>query len=566
VTLGAAIACRGLTKDFASPREHARPTPAAPSVTIGTRLRWVVLALVPTSLMLSVTTHLTADIASMPLLWVIPLALYLLTFVLAFARWQLLPHGAVARAMPLFVLVLVLLLVSEATEPVWLVMLIHLLTFFVAALVCHGELARSRPPASHLTEFYLWLSVGGVLGGLLTTLVAPLVFRSVAEYPLALVAACLLRPAPAPAVPEESPAISTHRPFSRIAPAWLDVLLPAALALLTLVLVLASNAAGLAGPSGTAVAFGLPLLISYLFLFRSARFGLGIAALLFAAQFHLGVHGQVLHAERSFFGIHRVTLDQTGEFVQLVHGNTVHGMERLANPTKEPNLPEPLTYYHRSGPIGQIFALPRLVKLRPPVAVVGLGTGSLASYVAQGQQADFYEIDPVVRRIAEDERFFTFLKKCVGEYRIIVGDARLRLADSTDGQYGLIVLDAFSSDAVPLHLMTREALDLYLDKLAAGGVIACNVSSRYLELRPVLGDLAGERGLACLACADLDVTVQESQRGKSPSIWVVLARRTEDLEPLMRDGKWEQLSGRPGVTPWTDDYANTLSALKWEQE
>jgi spermidine synthase len=526
------------------------------AVTNTTRLRWVALAAVPASLLLSVTHHLTADIAAMPLLWVIPLALYLGSFVLVFARRQLVPPAAAARTMPLVVIALVLLLVSEATHPVWLVMLVHLATFAVICVVCHGELARTRPPPASLTEFYLWLSVGGVLGGLATALIAPLVFRSLAEYPLALVAACLLRPAPPPKQPQPAKGVAT-KSGSSLSPARLDVLVPLGLGVATLALVTAADYRGLSGPAGLAVALGGPLVACYLCLFRPVRFGLAIGALLLAAQFRTGVHGQVLHAERSFFGIHRVTRDATGRSVQLVHGSTVHGVQRERQS-------EPLTYYHRRGPIGQVFELPQLARERPPVAVVGLGAGSLASYVSTGQSIDFYEIDPVVVRIAEDPRFFTYLQDCPGQRRTIVGDARLKLAESASGRYGLVVIDAFSSDAVPLHLMTREALALYLDKLAPGGVIACNVSSRYVELRPVLADLARDRTLVCLSRADLDVSAVDSAAGKSPSIWVILARREEDIAPLADDWQWERLPGRPTAAVWTDDYANVLSALKWE--
>ena len=552
------------------------PPPASSSgVTTCDRVLWVALAALPSSLLLSVTLYLTSDIASVPLLWMIPLALYLLTFILAFARRRVLSHEAAARIMPLFVIAWTLLIVSEATHPVWLVMLVHLATFFVAALICHGELARRRPPASRLTEFYLWIAVGGALGGLLSALAAPFLFRSVAEYPLALVAACLFRPGPAGAPAGKSRPSNAHTFLPRVLPAHLDVLWPLALGLVTFVLVGASRRAHLADPLGMAVAFGLPLVVCYSFQVRPVRFALGIAALLCAAQFRASVHGQVLHAERSFFGIHRVTLDPTGQFVQLVHGSTVHGMERLvgrgtdSSPAAAPHSagdqrPEPLAYYHRSGPIGQVFALPRLREARPPVAVVGLGAGSLAAYAQSGQEIDFYEIDPVVQRIAEDGRHFTFLRQCPAKYRVILGDGRLNLARSPDSRYGLIVLDAFSSDAVPLHLVTREAIAVYLDKLAAGGAIALNVSSRYLELRPVLADLARERGLVGLARADAHVAAEERRQGKAPSIWVVLARRTEDLRPLAHDPRWERLSGRPHAVVWTDDYANILSVLKWE--
>jgi hypothetical protein len=339
--------------------------------------------------------------------------------------------------------------------------------------------------------------------------------------------------------------------------------LPGALLVLAATLVFVSNRAGLSGPLAAATAFGLPLLICYLLLLRPVRFALGIAALLFVAQFQTGVYGDVLLAERSFFGIHLVTIDPTGRFVQLVHGNTLHGMQRRQESSAAAE-PEPLTYFHRAGPVGQVFALPNPSRSHPPVAVVGLGAGSLAAYAAPGQPIDFYEIDPVVVRIAQDRKYFSFLPRSRGRCRIVLGDARLKLAQAPDGHYGLIVLDGFSSDAVPLHLITREAFAMYRRKLAAGGVIACNASSRYLELRPVLANLAGDGNMACLSRADLSISAGDVREGKSPSIWVVMARSLDDLQPLAGDVRWQPPAVPPGAAVWTDDHANVLSALKWE--
>ena len=572
---------------------HASPGTDRLPITFRRRLHWLALASVPSSLLLSVTLHITTDIAAIPLLWVVPLAIYLATFILAFAHRQLLPAWLAARIMPLAVLALLLVLVSEATQPAWLLMLVHLAAFFNVSLVCHAELARLRPPAEHLTEFYLCMSLGGILGGLFSALVAPLVFWTIAEYPLAIVLACLLRPAPIAGVAAEpddrksrrkkKDKVATEPSLARqattgggISPWLLDLLLPAALGLVAGALIWVSEyqlkSFDLLNYERLAIAFAAPAIVCYLFLYRPLRFALGIAALLLASQLRPSVQGQILHTERSFFGVHRVAVDPSGKYMQLVHGSTVHGKQRLADSPKigssegAPALgpAEPLNYYHRRGPAGDLFALPKVSQQRLPVAVVGLGTGSLAAYIQSGQSLDYYEIDPVVKRIAEDGRYFSFLRECRGNYRILLGDARLKIRTAADGQYGLIVVDAFSSDAVPLHLITREALEGYMQKVAPGGCVAFHVSNRYLDLSPVLASLARDRGLACLERADIFGNYAD---GYDPSIWVAVARREADLEGLprpradsSRGASWTPVTPAAGPV-WTDERANLLSAL-----
>lgn len=567
------------------------------TITPVTRLRWLALAFVPSSLMLSVTLHITTDIAAVPLLWVVPLAIYLATFILAFAQRQLVPAWAAARIMPLLVLALVIVLVSEATHPVWLLMLVHLSAFFIVSLVCHSELARLRPPIERLTEFYLYLSLGGILGGLFSALVAPLVFSTIVEYPLVLVLACLLRPPPSvkpadaqvrqvrrkkkdKAAIADSLKADCGEPSSgwRLALWQLDLLLPFALGVATAALVWLGEFLGkrydLLHFETLAIAFALPAFACYLFLYRPVRFALGIAAMLLAGLLRPSIHGQVLHVERSFFGVHRVAVDPTGKFMQLVHGSTVHGKQRLADvpaggssraaPTPGPA--DPLNYYHRHGPAGDLFALPQVEKERLPVAVVGLGTGSLSAYIQPGQSLDYYEIDPVVKRIAEDRRYFSFLRECRGQYRILLGDARLKIRTADDGRYGLIVVDAFSSDAVPIHLITREAMEVYVRKLADRGCLAFHVSNRYLDLSPVLANLARDRNLACLVRTDI---FGDHVEGQDSSIWVALARREAHLAALHRPDV-EVSPGRtwtvatPAKGPvWTDQRANLFSAWNW---
>jgi SAM-dependent methyltransferase len=540
------------------------------------RCRWVVLAFVPSSLMLSVTTYLTTDIAAVPLLWIIPLALYLLSFVLVFARKPLVPWVMAIRVLPMAMVILAVALLAEATEPIWLLLPLHLTAFFLTALVCHGELARRRPGVEHLTEYYLWLGLGGVLGGLFNVIVAPLIFPTIIEYPLVLVLACFLRPslrkAQAP-LREKSPA--KDDPYGPEAPArWsifrslkrqpyglkTDAAFAVGVALTAIALGYFIPVLGVAWrPLRLGLLFGLPAALCYTAAARPIRFGLGLGALLVAGAFHHGDYGSTLLCQRSFFGIHRVTIDPSGKQHLLVHGSTVHGREDWT----EERPREPLTYYHRSGPIGRLFkSFQAEPEKRRRIAVVGLGAGSLAAYGQRGQEFTFYEIDPTVEQIARDERYFTFLHDCRARLRIIRGDARLKLQDD-ERFYDLLVIDAFTSDAIPLHLLTREALAIYLRRLAPGGLLAFNVSNRYLDLQPVLGDLAGDTGLRAWAGNELAMTQAERQEGKSPSQWVLMARSKSDLGLLVRSARWEPLAPRPGVRVWSDDFSNLFSAFRW---
>jgi SAM-dependent methyltransferase len=425
-----------------------------------------------------------------------------------------------------------------------------LLTFFGAALFCHGELARDRPSPAYLTEFYLWLAVGGVLGGLFNALVAPLVFPRIVEYPLVVVLVCLLRPA--------RPNARTRRWSG-----WLDWVLPLALGAATagLILVLPSwNVEPVQLRLG--LMFGVPAALCYTFVDRPRRFALGVAALLIAGGLYSGSQGRPLHTERSFFGVLRITIDPSGTFRQLVHGNTVHGRQRLLDQGR----PEPRSYYHREGPIGRLFAVlpkvnPRFGEAR--IGVVGLGIGSLAYYAEPRQQWTFYEIDPAVQRLAADPAYFSFLQTCrAATLEVVLGDARLRLQDAPDHHYDLLVLDAFSSDAVPVHLLTREAMQLYRDKLAPGGLLAFHISNRYLDLKPVLGNLAADAAWSARVREDLAVLDKES--GKDPSIWVVMAGSEKELA-LLSKGFWELLPGRAGEAVWRDDFSNLLAIFKWRE-
>jgi hypothetical protein len=524
-------------------------TPRRSPLTPAVRLRWALLALVPSSLMLSVTSYLTTDIAPIPLLWVIPLGIYLLTFTLAFARTQPVSHQAMVRWMPLVVLVLAVMILQEGTEPLLAVTALHLVGLFWLAMVCHGELSRTRPSADHLTEFYLWLAVGGMLGGLFTALLAPLLFVGLVEYPLMIAAACLLRPSmeamPLPAMP--------------LPRAWAG---PLAVGALTLGLVFVGRALNLEpGPVSVAFMFAVPLLLAYLMQTGAYRFGTSIALIFLAAAFYPGIHGPSRCLMRSFFGVHRVT--ERDGFRKLFHGNILHGQQSL----DWRNRNEPLTYYHPTGPIGQVMTSLRGTDRLQRVGLIGLGTGALAAYAEPGRHWTFFEIDPAVVHIASPSAgLFTYLRDSPARIDVVVGDARLTLNRQPD-QFGLLVVDAFGSDAIPLHLLTREALQIYLAHLQEDGILAFHVSNRYVNLEPVLANLSADHDppLICKVQHDLNLSAAALAQGKKPSVWVLVARSANALGPLTRSTRWPAAQARPELGVWNDDFSNLVSVWRWQE-
>ena len=535
----------------ADPEQAADPEPAADSASAtrpsrARRLRWIGLAFVPSSLMLGVTTFITTDVAPIPLLWAIPLSLYLGSFILVFAPGAraLRLHRWMVFALPGVVLLLSILLLLDVPELLLVFVPLHLGGFFVAALVCHGELAQDRPPARHLTEFYLLVAVGGALGGLFNGVVAPAVFDSLAEYPLAIVLAALCLPRRAPRIPPG--------PIAR----WLDFALPLAVGgTVALVLALVELAGAEAELPGKSFAFGLAAGIGLNFVRRPLRFGLTVGAIVLGATLAIGTDKRELYQERSFFGVYRVTAAD-GDFHELVHGTTTHG----AQDRSPGRARTPLTYFHPSGPVGQLLAnLPPAITDR--VAVIGLGTGSMACHSERGERWTFYEVDPTVERIARDPGLFTYLRDCAGELDVVLGDARLSLSRAPRNSFGLIVADAFSSDAIPVHLLTREALALYRSRLRAHGIMAFHITNRFLDLEPVLGNLARDASLACMGREESRVD-ERSVKGKLASHWVVIAERSSDLPALELDPRWHACRRSPGSALWADDFSNLIGALE----
>lgn len=508
--------------------------------------RWVALAALPSSLLLGLTTHITTDICTVPLFWVVPLALYVVSFIIVFARRRLLPAG-LSGLLAQGLLLLLVTLKLFFPQPPLLELVPHVLAFFAFSLALHETLADDRPPAQHLTAYYLLLSLGGVLGGVFNGVVAPLVFKSATEYPIAIFIACLLVP----------PA----RPGKRI----LDLALPLGLAVVFASVRALVRFLDLSTLVGLILCVFSPAAVCGGFVGRPVRFALGVAALFLIAD---PADPTLVLAERSYFGIHRVErLDDeaTGRaFHRLVHGRTSHGIQAVDSATATPSSPQdPLSYYTHDGPIGQVFSA---IHCPRTVGAVGLGAGTLTAYAVQGQTWTYHEIDPAVARIAEDPRLFTYVsdaRRRGARVDIVLGDARLTIQRAAPGSFDWIFLDAFSSDSVPAHIITREAMQIYLEKLGPRGVIVLNISNRYLDLKPVVAALAADLGLEARVQL-FHPSEEEKARGVTPCEWVVIARSPGDLGSIASDGRWTVPERRSRVRVWTDGSSNLLSILKLE--
>ena len=521
-------------------------------LSLATKLHWLALAFVPSSLLLGLTTFISTDIASVPLLWIIPLTVYLLTFVIVFSKWHDKVHGWMVLAQPVVLLpFLAYSFINPAVLPYWVDLGIHLCAFFLAVMVCHGELARLRPNTRHLTTYYLIMSFAGMLGGMFNTFVAPFVFNGVYEYPLMIVAALLLRPGVNLAIGHDKKE-------------WLKQLIfPAMLVVVGLAVFLSID--DLPQYLDT-IGVGLILLAGLTYAFREKP--ITLAALTgILIGFTFGLHGllsNTLYQERTFFGVssvrESVLTDEQGQpekYREFFHGTTKHGAQRLA----ERDSRTPLTYFSRPGPIGQLFAEFDKVNTDWEIGIIGLGAGTLACYTKPGQSWAFYELDPLVVDIARNPTYFTYISQCNPTIKMVVGDARLSLEKEPDHKFDLYIVDAFSSDSIPTHLLTQEAIKLYFDKIKPDGILALHITNRHLALKNVLADHAEQLQLAGL--------IQEFKpSGDIPLVvatdWVVMAKKPETLRPLRESqlGSWQKLPLTFNARSWTDDFTNIASIWK----
>ncbi len=521
-----------------SPQVHSSP----PTWTM--RLQWMLYAFVPSGLLLGVTNHITTDIAPIPLLWIIPLILYLLTFVLVFAPRPWLRHAVMLRAQTYLALPPLLLYIGKLNIEVWIDFPVHLTTFFVFTMVCHGELARRRPHPEYLTEFYMWLATGGVLGGIFTALVAPLLFNSIVEYALLLVLACVIRPNH----PENSrPNISVLLITGLLAFLLLPIGLMSGRHVLTLYL----------GAISLILVSGVGGAVAFVWLRTPLRVVLALGGVLFSGSLLITSQQDVLERTRSFFGTVKVVNDATDGYHLFYHGTTLQGAQAIDAQERQ----VPRTYHHQQGPLGQVFAMLDDQPTRS-VAVLGLGVGTIAAYGRPQDSMTFYEIDAEVETVARNSAWFTYLSDSAATIDVVLGDARMSLAYAPQEAFDLILQDAFSSDSIPSHLLTREAFQLYLQKLTPTGLLACNITNRYLNLEPVLATLLADTGLVGLIREDDNLSPEDQQDRRFPSIWVVAARRDVALDALRQDARWRPLRAKAGMRVWTDDYSNILGVLK----
>ena len=537
-SLGAGLA----RADLSAPHERVKISERARIWAI-----WTALMAVPAGLCIAVTAFITTDLAAAPFLWVIPLALYLLTFVGVFRERPWIAHDRVVRLLPFAVAPLAVTVLGGITMH-WLVMIaINLAAFVLIALACHGEAYRRRPEPQRLTEFYLWTSFGGLVGGVFAGLIAPSIFNGIYEYQILIAAALLAMPG------------MFDGGVWRFAREAAPPLIAAAVVVVLRVLFGVQLAL-----DAEVYLLAILVILAVLMLLQRrlpARFlGFVVLAFTIGGLWRAGL--TPVETVRSFFGVHRVVETSDGAARILFHGTTIHGAQLMRDAAGQPitERPAPLTYYYFGGPLSQVVQAVRNKRgSLDRVAVVGLGTGSMLCHRQADERWSFFEIDPEVIRLAGDKKIFRFLSDCGPVERIVAGDARITLAGSP-GLYDLILLDAFSSDAIPVHLLTREAFAGYLGRLAPHGVIAIHISNRHLELASVVAAVGETQGLVTYLREDDQANdFLKDYRGNAKV--VALAKSSTDLGDLPSRTGWSRIDPRPGVPAWTDDYSDVLSAI-----
>ncbi|HWN76987.1 MAG TPA: fused MFS/spermidine synthase [Bradyrhizobium sp.] len=522
---------------------------AAPAINWASRGRWVFLAAVPSGLLIAVTAHISTDVAAAPLLWVLPLSVYLLTWVLVFQARPLLPHRSMLLLQPLAIVSVIMLLAGGTERNLFVLLGGHLFCFFVIAMACHGELARTRPPAQHLTGFYVALSLGGMVGGLFAGLIAPFSFSWIAEYPILVALAALCRPG------NQAPAPRWGRWY------W------GALTLLAVMLIAPSYLS--AEAAQYLDHFRMPIIIAVAIAAMIAAIILKVGRWKFAATIGLALllirilPGDRGHVEtvRSFFGVHKIVATTDGRYHLLMHGTTVHGAEKVLNDDGTPvtGRPEAISYYYKESGISRAIAAVRARKGGPlRAAVIGLGSAALTCASQPGENWKFFEIDQAIVDIARDPKRFSFIQKCHPDLQPVMGDARLTFAKEPDGVYDLIVVDAYSSDAIPVHLATREAMTIYKSKLAPHGTIVVHVSNRHLELASVIVGIANANNLK--SWVYFNNPRRDTEYILANNV-VISARDESDVGDIAHSDAWKAASPDKLQRVWTDDYSNILGAV-----
>jgi hypothetical protein len=524
------------------------PPRTAPAITRRQVATWVVLSAVPSGLMLSTTTHLSTDIMAMPLLWAIPLGFYLLSFTVAFAERR----GAarvIGRVAPVLLLLFGASALMSGGSANYKAAALSVMTLFAVAVALHSRLYETRPPVERLTTFYLVTAVGGALGGLFCGLVAPLVFDWVYEHPILVLAAAALIP------------------LRRVSRKFDVALLPARPARVVrpaLLVVVASMSAVLTFTTQVTLQMGLVLALLVIGVLTWSWRGVYLLVLL-GLMCGLGARSTLPPTftgdrARSYFGVYTVIDDANHHMRLLVHGGTAHGIE-LTTPGLEDT---PTAYYGPDSGIGLVLGhADELFGPDASVGVVGLGAGTLACYHQPGQRWEFFEIDPVVVRIARDSGQFHFLSDCAPDATMTTGDARLELGKTPADSFDVLAVDAFSSDAIPMHLMTREAFDVYDRVVRPDGLVVVHITNRFIDLEPVLRALVEREGWSAAVHQSHPSDADMRTRAYAPSSWVALSRTPGVLEAHLRQagGDWRPLESGE-VRPWSDDFASVLPLLR----
>jgi len=583
ILMAACFAVVKMTEQFEQP--IANTDKEAPAPTARIIAFWVLTAFVPSSMLLAVTQYVTTDLVPVPMFWIIPLMIYLITYIIAFSE-KLAPRATTFSNISLLVILSFLsLYLFVEINYFWFSVFVHLCTLFCVAMFCHTAIAENKPPVKHLTAFYLWISFGGVLGGFFNSLLAPLIFSDYLEYPLLIVLSCIVIDHYNLQRPDLDAKVIVKTPLPRIVSAFVGLYVFAAIiyisnlnlpeqlfhlstyfgyditapGLKVFLEFLARNHGAIRQSS-----FALAAIIPAFILMKRYRVAFApIVAVVLGLIFvyNIGQH-KIIRRYRNFFGVKKVFFDTEANLRYLAHGSTVHGKQSFVDALRQ----EPLTYYHRRGPLGDIFALPMFAKDNLKVAIIGLGIGSMAAYSRTGNEFVFYELDPQVAEIAQNTGIFSYLKDFSDNCRVEIGDGRLKIMQAAPQYYDIIVIDAFSSDAVPIHLLTVEAMKTYLDKLKDSGIIAVHISNRYLNLQPNLQALAKVHNLHQTFIADNYFDHNESANyERSPAEYAIFTRDQGIVKYLanVSGDVWAPISAWPDFRPWTDSHSSIFPLLNF---